>query len=279
MKSDYEERKARIMERLAERAEKSKREAERLFEHSRKMASVIPFGQPILVGHHSEKSDRNYRKKIHATMDKAVETKQKADYYESRLESMEANHSISSDDPQALERLKEKLEGLQELQELMKGCNKIVKNKKLTDNQKVEKLIAYNDKITDAYAWKLLTPDYCGRIGFASYRLTNNNANMTRIKERITELEKKESMKTSEVTINNVRILTNMEDNRVQIFFPDKPSEKVRHELKSNGFHWSPQVGAWQRQVTPYAVHRAKQIVTNLCGTADENPNCENCGS
>ena len=28
-----------------------------------KALSVIPFGQPILIGHHSEKRDRNYRRR------------------------------------------------------------------------------------------------------------------------------------------------------------------------------------------------------------------------
>ena len=37
------------------------------------MASVIPFGQPILVGHHSERRDRSYRDRIRSTEDRAVD--------------------------------------------------------------------------------------------------------------------------------------------------------------------------------------------------------------
>lgn len=267
------------MERLAERAKNQKAESDRLHKKSSDMASVIPFGQPILVGHHSEKRDRNYRDKIHNTMGASVRARQKASYFESRLESMENNTAISSDDPEALTKLKDKLEGLENLQLFMKGCNKIIKNKKLSDAEKVAKLLEYHNSLTEAKAYKLLAPDFAGRVGFPSYKLTNNNANMSRIKDRIKSLERVNAMTSEEVTIHDVRILTSVEDNRVQIFFPDKPDEKIRHELKSNGFHWSPQVGAWQRQISTYAIQRAKQIVTQMCKPDENNPTCENCGA
>lgn len=50
------------------------------------MASIIPFGQPILVGHHSEQRDRNYRDRIHNTFGKAFAEQDKAAYYHSKAE-------------------------------------------------------------------------------------------------------------------------------------------------------------------------------------------------
>lgn len=50
------------------------------------MASVIPFGQPILIGHPSEQRDRNYRDKIHNTFGKAFAMQDKAAYYEDKAE-------------------------------------------------------------------------------------------------------------------------------------------------------------------------------------------------
>jgi len=52
------ERLERKLERRREWAEKAKTRADALSEQSHKMMSVIPMGQPILVGHHSEKRDR-----------------------------------------------------------------------------------------------------------------------------------------------------------------------------------------------------------------------------
>ena len=60
----YEEKKQRRLERAQELAEKNESKAKQVFNHAHNMADAIPFGQPILVGHYSEKRDRNYRDKI-----------------------------------------------------------------------------------------------------------------------------------------------------------------------------------------------------------------------
>mgnify|MGYP000567974511 CR=1 FL=1 len=46
-------------------------------------------------------------------------------------------------------------------------------------------------------------------------------------------------------------------ENRLQLFFEEKPSEEQRRELKSNGFKWAPSQGAWQRQLTKNAIYAA----------------------
>lgn len=47
----------------------------------------------------------------------------KADYYRHKAKAAEQNSAISSDDPQAVEKLKEKLQRLQKLQDHMKTVN------------------------------------------------------------------------------------------------------------------------------------------------------------
>jgi len=63
------------------RAEKAENRSNTLSERASDMLSVIPPGQPILIGHHSEKRDRNYREKISTTFRRAREESNKADYY------------------------------------------------------------------------------------------------------------------------------------------------------------------------------------------------------
>lgn len=102
--------------------------------------------------------------------------------------------------------------------------------------------------------------------GFPSYRLTNNNAVIRNTRQRIEHLTKIAAIETSEEEINGVTLVINSEDNRVQLFFPAKPSEEVRKQLKGAGFHWAPSVGtgAWMRQISNYAIHQAKEILKNL---------------
>lgn len=77
------ERKVERAEERAERfedlAEKTSLKAEELHNQAHKMASIIPFGQPI----HGA-TDRNYRDKIHNKFGKSFETAEKAEYFEQR---------------------------------------------------------------------------------------------------------------------------------------------------------------------------------------------------
>lgn len=66
------------------KAEKTAEQSERLYEKAKEMSSAIPMGQPILVGHHSEQRDRNYREKIHNTYGKSFELQDKAAYFKEK---------------------------------------------------------------------------------------------------------------------------------------------------------------------------------------------------
>lgn len=63
----YEAKQAARRERLQAAARAAKQESAKLAQKAHDMASVIPMGQPILVGHYSEGRDRRYRAKIHDT--------------------------------------------------------------------------------------------------------------------------------------------------------------------------------------------------------------------
>lgn len=71
-------------ERAEKRAENAEKVSDALYKRATEMSSAIPFGQPILVGHHSEKRDRNYRQRIHNTYGKAFEAQDKAGYYKEK---------------------------------------------------------------------------------------------------------------------------------------------------------------------------------------------------
>ncbi len=58
-----------------------------------------------------------------------------------------------------------------------------------------------------------------------------------------------------EYNIGDVRVLQNIEQNRLQLFFPGKPDQEMIAKLKSRGFKWSPRFQAWQRQLTTNALH------------------------
>lgn len=173
-----------------------------------------------------------------------------------------ARAPISSDDADAVAKLQAKVEKAESLQELMKASNKVVRSKKLTDAEKIAALVELGLSQTQAH--KLFEPDFAGRLGFPSYRLTNNNANIRRMKARIEDLERKAKDTTTEVEVGEVQVIDNVEENRVQIIFPDKPSAEIRSKLKANGFHWAPKWEGrpWQRYRSDYALQLAKEIAS-----------------
>src|SRR5690606_31673345 len=71
MSNWYEDKIERRRELYQERARKARGVSRSLQQTAYEMAAGIPLGQPILVGHHSERRDRRFREKIHNTFRKA----------------------------------------------------------------------------------------------------------------------------------------------------------------------------------------------------------------
>ena len=257
--NSYEEKQEARRQRLEDRADRLRSQSTALYNSAKEAASAIPFGQPILVGHHSEKRDRNYRARYCAKYEKAHELSKAAGEVAARADSV-GKAGVSSDDPDAVTKLLERLAPMKAQQERWVAANKLVRKKDragLAALGYCEKMIA-----------TLFTPDFAGRIGFPDYQLTNNSANIRRIEQRIAHLER-EAKRAAEVpmteqTVNGVRLVENREDNRMQLFFDGKPPAEIRQQLKAYGYRWAPSVGAWQRQLSNAARWSAQQIAERM---------------
>ena len=162
---------------------------------------------------------------------------------------------ISADDPQAVQKLEKKLESLEKSQETMKAVNAYYRKHKTLDgcphlsSEQLEKL-----KADMASSWHL------GDKPFATWALSNNSAEIRRMKDRIKSLSQQKEIGFVGWEFDGGKVEANTEANRLQIFFEDKPDEATREALKSNGFRWSPKAGAWQRQLTSNAYYAADYV-------------------
>jgi len=227
-----------------ERAEKARVESDLKYKEAKRMGEVIPMGQPILIGHHSEKADRNYRARIDKKIDGSYRELKKAEHYERKAEAAEKNRAISSDDPEAVQKLKAKIEKAEKYQARMKQVNQAFKKGDealkalgLTD----EAIYIMKAKIEGAYSWE--------KQPFPSYCLTNNNANIRRMKKRLEDIESQQGAESSAKQYDGFEIVEDIEDNRIRILFDGKPPENIRSILKQCGFRWSPYNKAWQRHL------------------------------
>lgn len=259
-KSDFNERKQARIDRLEELSKKNKDASTNAFKRSSDLVKGIPMGQPILVGHHSEKSHRATLKKSWNQMDKSIEYSEKSKHYAEKAEAAKRNNSISSDDPEAISKLKDKLTKLEQKQKLMKDINRICRSKKLTNEQISEKLKKEHN-VSEKNINTLLNPPYSYlKRGFQSFELTNNNAKIKNTKKRIEKLEALENTVPEEIMIGSVKLIVNTDDNRVELYFPEKPNADFLKKLKVSGFRWSRYKGAWQKMISRRNIVDAKMI-------------------
>lgn len=259
-RADYYARQDRRRERLEERAEKARAKAATEFRKAdlREEVSGIPFGQPILVGHHSEGRHRRAIERADNAMRRAIDADRKADRLEARAESVgktgRGGSIISSDNPDALDLLRDKRDELEKLQATMIAANKLIRK---GDREGIAAM---------GLPMSLFEPDFCGRVGFPDYALSNNRAEIRRTEARIKQLEASEGAETKEIRHNSgVTLVENVEANRVQLIFPEKPSAEVRGRLKRAGFRWSRSEGAWQRHLNNAGRYAAQTILESLC--------------
>lgn len=121
----YRERREARADNLDGWAEKRAVRATAAAEAARDATAGIPFGQPILVGHHSERRHRAAIAKGDRALTAAVEHSTMARTMSSRADEIrrQAASAIYSDDPDAAERLTAKIAALETEREQMKAAN------------------------------------------------------------------------------------------------------------------------------------------------------------
>jgi hypothetical protein len=248
--NDYEQRRQNRIDRLHEKAEQARAQSNALSKQSHDMASAIPFGQPV----HGA-ADQRYRDRIGKKMEQSIAAADKAAYYESRAQAAENNTAISSDDPEAIKKLTDKLESLREMQVTMKNINAYYRKYGTCQGApglRAEIAEKLDREVKEGPSWVT--------VPYAPYMLSNNNQEIHRIEARLKKLTEAQELGYTGWEFEGGRVEANQDINRLQIFFDDIPEADVRQELKSRGFRWARNEGAWQRQLTDNAIYSASRI-------------------
>lgn len=145
------------------------------------------------------------------------------------------------------------------LQEMMKDINKIIRSKKKTEEEK-KKEIAETYDLTPDMIDEIFSPDCFGGIGFASFTLTNNNAKIKRLKDKLQTMRLRIERKEVWDPIGFDGGTIDIENDRVVIYNDTKPDYDIISALKGKGFRWSPKHKCWCRKHTARAVYDAKTI-------------------
>ena len=164
---------------------------------------------------------------------------------------------------QEVERLQSKLDTLTELHDKMKAANKIVRSKKMSEEEQIDGLVALG--LNEKQAVEILKPtERWQSVGFPTYQLQNN---LAKIKDTQAAIERHKAMaeaEDKEIKFNGGRVVVCNSDERMRFYFDEIPSVEVRNLMKRNAFKWSPKNGAWQRQLTANCKFDTKRILAEL---------------
>ena len=166
-------------------------------------------------------------------------------------------------DEKAIEKLELKIERLTEEQEMMKVVNAYYRKNKTLDGCPVITEEQIEETKAEMSSWNLTDSPY------PSWSLSNNNANIRRLKERLDKLKAVKEVGTKEhsddeVGIEGLKVVENTEAMRIQLIFDGKPDEETRNILKSCGFKWSPRFTAWQRVLNENGKYAAHKVIEKL---------------
>lgn len=221
-REDYAERKQARIDRYNDAAEAASRRSAEAEKRSHDMVKDIPLGQPNING----TLTGVYRKST-AAMEKAVAESDKAAYYSEKAETAASNKAISSDDPEAIEKLKAKIERLKAEREAIKERNRQAKKNG-----------------TEPAPWYALP--YIGR-------------DIKAAEKRIRDLTAVSETEEETIEFPGGRIESRADINRITVIHDEWPGEDVINRLKTYGFRWSPSVKAWVILRTPTATEKAKR--------------------
>lgn len=111
---------------------------------------------------------------------------------------------------------------------------------------------------------------------YESFTLSNNNANMRRIRQRIESIRRHKAAGRKERTGTMpagepFTLVQDGEEGYTYFQFDAKPGEATRGTLKHHGFHYSPRLTRWQRKTTGGSACAIRAILAQCQQTTNQN--------
>lgn len=242
-------RRSYLENRLAKReqwAESASTKASQRFARADQISERFAGGQPILVGHHSERGARADQERIHNAMDKGIDLSNKAAHHSQAASGLarQLDHSIFSDDDNAIAALE-----LRANQREAEADRMVAVNKAFKKNGGNLAALVTDGTITEAqeasilrnmrHDWRpKLTPHPAFEITNMRALVRTDRKRIDEIKQRVTMVAKAESAGGTLITRTNDGF-----SDYITVTFAEKPDRSIIDSLKAAGFSWSG--GSW----------------------------------
>lgn len=234
------ERLERKLDRREEWAGKARARSEQRFSSAGALADRIPFGQPILSGHHSERHARRDAERIHNGMAAGVAEAKLADHHAAKASGLAIalERSVFSDDEDAIAKLEERIAAAEKNAERDTAINKAWRK----GGAEAVRALGYGDKLVETIA---TTMAQCPWLK-SPLSTTGTRAAIRRDRERIEEIKRRQARAASAEASGGVsveRLGSYGPDSYVRVTFAEKPSSETLDALRAAGFSWGG--GSW----------------------------------
>lgn len=246
------ERLERRQERREEWANKAHAASSAASKGAREAVAGIPFGQPILVGHHSEGRHRAALKRSDSRMSRAVERDDMARKHEYKADGIQRqlDHSIFSDDDNAEEALLSRIAEREAEAQRIKAYNKTCRvAAKRGEKHGDLSLLDENQRTILTRLFQVCPYQLRSGGSFPAYELANLRGQITRDKKRL-EAVKAQSQRT-EAAEEATDGFVIQGEKWVSITFAEKPEREILTALKAAGFRWGGGCWSGEREKIP----------------------------
>lgn len=197
-------------------------------------------GQPILIGHHSERRHRAALERHDNAMHRSIESHKMAELHESKADgiAVQLESSVFSDDPDAIEQIQARIAEREAERDRIKAynasCRKGTPDETLLDDAQRKNLEVV----------RRVCPYQLGPRGeYPSYSLSNLGANIRRDMQRVEQIKRRNARQEQAESAGGVLIRQNAAANWASITFAQKPDRDILNALRTAGFSWGG--GSW----------------------------------
>lgn len=182
---------------------------------------------------------------------------------------------ITSSDPYAVEKLTAKLDHVNEQRDQIKKANRIMRGhlgSKMPSDVEGHKLRAAQvelekSDLPTSLCNEALTPDYMGKLGIESWRLSNLTKEAGRIKKRIAALQEMETAINDSPTQwdgEGWHMWVDIEEERIFLRVEFRLTRESFTEMRRQGFNYSTREQRFSRLITPQAIEKVTRLAARL---------------
>lgn len=240
-------RRARLearQERREEWAGKAQARSDAAFETAHQVAGRFELGQPILVGHHSEKKARADQRRMHAAMDRAVGESKLAEHHAQRAAGLERqlDRSIFADDVDAIPALRARIEQLKSEHAKRVELNAAARKLRPKPKNRAEMVAAIvGAGLIPASLSRVYLTGSVSELDVhphPTWELQNGAAQIRRNEDRLATIIKTNEKFRSASSAGGV-LFELVAGDQIRITFAAKPDRSTIEELKAARFRWS----------------------------------------